>query len=388
MHRKTRSRFFRPSLETLESRWTPTITPIDCNPDVVGNDSVRILGTAGADRVIINDNPGADTVTYQHDVGNNGTIDFALTTSALDYCVEVDLLAGNDVLVYNVLSDYSGYSKHLSILLGAGNDRVNFNSGGFDFTSSTEWVIEIADAPAAGGDDKVFLHFATPNSQATDTNILNSALSVDVELGAGRDETTVTFDGDIGDGAGDFDTAVDIAISLGTEDDKFTGLFDFSFFDIFNDGQVALFVNGGSHNDQIRVQRHPSFAASGPASIEGVFDLFLQGRYGNDLIDVDFNTAGGNDAFTSSQLGNIRVRVTGDDGNDNLQVRLSNDQFATLNYDVLVRGGVGADSLGLSFVTDIGSTVTYSALGYGLLDGGLGADVLLFRVGNVQRRSV
>jgi hypothetical protein len=388
MNRNTRQRFFRPSLEALEARWTPAITPIDCNPDVAGNDSVRILGTAGADRVIINDNPAADTVTYQHDVGNNGSIDFTLTTSTLDYCVEVDLLAGNDVLVYTVFGDYSGYSKRLSVALGAGNDRVNFNSGGFDFTNSTEWVIEIADAPTAGGNDKVFLHFASPNSQATDTNILNSALSVDVELGAGLDEATVTFDGDIGDSVGDYDTAVDIAISLGTEDDKFAGLFDLAFFDIFNDGALSLLVNGGSHNDQIRVQRHPSFSTSGPASIEGVFDLNLQGRYGNDLINVDFNTASANEAFTSSQLGNIRVRVSGDDGNDNLQVRLSNDQFATLNYDVLARGGVGADSLGLSIVAEVGSTVTYGALGYGLLDGGLGFDTLLFRIGNVQRRSV
>jgi hypothetical protein len=388
MTRSARQRFFRPGLERLESRWTPTIAPLDCNPDVVGNDSVRILGTAGADRVIISDNPGSDTVTFQHDVGNNGSIDFTLTTSTLDYCVEVDLRAGNDILVYNVLSNYSGYSKRLSISLGTGNDRVFFNSGGFDLTNSTEWIIEIVDAPSAGGDDKVFLNFASPSTQAHDTNILNSALSVDVELGAGRDEVTLNLDGDIGDGAGSFDTAVDIAVSLGTEDDKFTGLFDLSFFDLFNDAELSLLVNGGSHNDQIRVQRHPSFATVGPASVEGRFDLILQGSYGNDLIDVNFATAGTADAFTSSQLGHLRLQVSGDDGNDTLRARLSNDQFATLNYDVLVRGGAGADRLGLSFVTDVGSTITYSALGYGLLDGGLGADVLLFRVGNVQRRSV
>ena len=120
MNRNARSRFFRPSVEVLESRWNPSITPIDINPGVAGNDSVRILGTSGVDRVIISDNSASDTITYQHDVGNNGSIDFTLTTSVLDYGADVDLGGGNDILIYNVLSDYSGYSKRLNVFLGTG----------------------------------------------------------------------------------------------------------------------------------------------------------------------------------------------------------------------------------------------------------------------------
>jgi hypothetical protein len=375
----------------LEARWTPTITPIDCNPAVGGNDGLLVLGTAGPDRVIVTDDPGADTVTIDHDVGNNGTIDFTETTSTLDYCVQADLGAGNDILVYNVQSDYSGFFKSLFVVLGTGNDRVTFNTNGFDLTASTEWIIEIAESPSdqiVGGNDRVFLNFASEDNQSTDTNILNSALSVTVELGAGQDQVTTNFDGDIGDGTGDGDTAVDIAVSLGLQNDTFSGLFDLSFFDVFNDAEFAIQVNGGRHTDQIRLARHPSFLNTGPASIEGRFEMVLQGGYGADTIEVAFDTSSGSDAFTSSSLGSIDLRVSGDDGVDNIQVRLSNDASAVLNYDVLVRGGTGADSMGLSIVADAGSTVTFAALGYALLDGGMGADSLLFNVGNVQRRSV
>jgi hypothetical protein len=386
MRRHARKHAFRPALEALEGRCTPSITAIDCNPDVAGNDGVRITGTRGVDRVVITDDPAADTVTFDHDVGNNGSIDFTLTTSTLDYCVQVKLGAGNDILIYNVLSDYSGYSKTLNVLLGAGNDRFTFSMNGFDITNSTEWVIEVADAP--GGNDKIILDFASPDSQSTDTNILNSALSVAMDLGAGRDKATVNFDGDIGDSAGDLDSGVDLSFAMGSENDRFTALFDLSFFDVFDDGAFSLDVNGGRHNDTIRAQRHPAFATSGPASIESLFELILQGEQGADTIDVAFDVAGGNDAFTSSQLGNIRVRVYADDGGDNVQVRLSNDAAATLNYDVLVRGGTGSDDMGLSIVAALGSTVTYSPLGFALLDGGLDGDSLLFAIGNVQRRSI
>ena len=128
---------------------------------------------------------------------------------------------------------------------------------GFDITNSSEWFIEIYDASVSGGSDDVFLNFASPTSQSTDTNILNSAVSVVVELGAGQDDAFVNFDGDIGDSTGERDTVVDLAISLGTQNDRFFGQFDLSFFDIFNDGEVELAVNGGANNDLIRLQRHP-----------------------------------------------------------------------------------------------------------------------------------
>jgi hypothetical protein len=383
---------FRPSLEVLESRWTPTITPIDCNPDVAGNDGLLVLGTAGPDRVIVTDDPFADTITVEHDVGNNGTIDFTETTSTLDYCVQADLGAGNDILVYNVQSDYSGHSKSLFVVLGTGNDRVTFNTNGFDITNSSEWIIEIAESPSdqiVGGNDRVFLNFASQDDQGTNTSILNSAVSVTVELGAGQDEVTTNFDGDIGDNTGEADSGVDIAVSLGLQNDKFSGLFDLDFFDIFNDGELAIRVDGGRHTDQIRLARNPMFLNSGPATLQGRFEMVLQGGYGADTIEVAFDTsASGNDAFTSSSLGSIELRVSGDDGVDNIQVRLSNDASATLNYDVIVRGGTGADSMGLSIVADAGSTVTFAPLGFALLDAGMGADSLLFNVGNVQRRSI
>ena len=386
MNRSAARRFFRPGFEKLEERWTPTITPIDCDPDVAGNDGVRIFGTNRADRVVITDDPVGDSVTYQHDVGNNGSIDFTLTTSSLDYCVEVDLRAGNDLLIYNVQSNYSVYVKHLSVFLGTGNDRVHFNTNGFDITNSTEWIIEITDPPSAGGADSVFLDFATPTSQATSTDILNSAVTVAVDLGAGADRAVVNFDGDIGDGTGIADSTVDLFFALGLQNDQFTGQFDLSFFDVFDDGELALQVGGGGSNDTIRLQRHPDFANATPASIDGKLDINLQGAGGNDTIDVDFALASFN-AFTSSQLGHIDLRVYGDTGSDNIEVRLSNDATAILNYDVAVRGGAAADTMGLSIASSIGATITFEALDYALLDGGLGPDVLSFSLGTVRRRS-
>jgi hypothetical protein len=386
MYQSTARRFFRPGFEILEERWTPTITPFDCDPAVGGNDSVRIFGTSGVDRVVVTDDPDADSITYQHDVGNNGSIDFTLTTSTFDFCVEVDLRAGNDILIYNVESDYSSSVKQLSVFLGTGNDRVTFNTNGFDITAGSEWIIEITDPPTAGGADRVFLDFASATTNGTDTNIVDSAVTVTVDLGTGADRAVVNFDGDIGNGAGTADTTVDLFFALGSQDDRFTGQFDLNFFDVFNDGELALQVGGGGGNDVLRLQRHPDFAPLGAASIDGKLDVILQGAAGNDIIDCNFAMATVN-AFTSSQLGHIDLRVYGDTGNDNIEVSLSNDQFATLNYDVVVRGGAAADTMGLSFESASGSTITFNALGYALLDGGLGPDLLSFSQGNVRRRS-
>jgi hypothetical protein len=247
---------------------------------------------------------------------------------------------------------FNGASASLIVLradLGAGSDRVTLATP--DIARYEAASVVDADFQLDTGDDTVIYR---PTADVVD----GSVYRVNVAGGAGAD----TVDGGVFSlisGGRLF-----LNVDLGNGDDALTWR---SSPMIGADGSIHISIDGGAGNDVLTIQGAPG----GPTSnIYGLAEVILRGGPGNDALSVNMSPEDGADVF-----GTLRVHVDGGAGSDTLHVFQFSKLGSTGKYDFLLRGGLGADSLLLTFLNDgDNAAANYPPTGGALLDGGPATD--------------
>jgi hypothetical protein len=241
----------------------------------------------------------------------------------------------------------------VSLDLGSGNDVVTF--------SIDEVNAGVVDADFLLGKG---LNLLTLTQSGDITN--GSLVDLDVEGGLQTDKVSATFAGDVNASTLLFDA------SLGGGNDFANLIFDLSGFDVLPGGEAHFTVDGGDGLDQLTAAKG---TAAGPASLDGLLSLSLNGGAGKDILSVDL---GGTGAIESSSgTGELRVRADGGDADDSILVSLVSAQASSgLNYDVVLSGGRGNDSLQLTQAVFPGSEIpaNFAPAGFAIVDGGPGED--------------
>lgn len=206
---------FRPTLETLESRWVPTVTASITNGVAYfkgdsGNDTVNIVASTDADT-------GDYLLTATYNTNNKGS-----TTSVTINLTETPLTGA-------------------WVQLNKGNDNFTFdNTNGFDISQSFSLAVGLGD-----GNNKANI--------LMDKNITGDGTLVDLNVatGNGRDTINVEFFGNIDEGA-----TIKARLDGGKGNDTITVQHDGVV-----QGSVNFLVYGGGGLDLV----HTSFYAEAPA---------------------------------------------------------------------------------------------------------------------------
>lgn len=412
------SRRTRLNLCRLDARIVPAVVLTTLDLDGDGQtDDVRIVGDAQNSKITIQDN-GADTLTIAIDANGDGDLTDPGDSIAVPHAFTGDsvalqliLGAGNDTVEYTATGNFSASTRSVTVDLGAGNDKLLFGTGANDaFNASTI----LLDVTAGLGNDTVGVQF---------DEVRKSLVSVTSDLGAGSDTYDQAFDR-IDDGA-----AVTLHTELGAGPNTYTA--DFQEIGFGDRGSVDATVVGGNQADAVRFNMHDDvgdgvkasrFSAvvdllGGNDTFQSAFDLggnvfrvddqsqcsfVVRGGAGNDaltaagtgaagtiridpnaLLSVDLDGGAGNDNVVADfgasgaieLIGVMRVRMDGGLGNDHVTCLLANNANTTGSFDVIVRGGAGNDPMAFS-LANAGGTPTLGPTGKAVLDGGTGLDTL------------
>jgi hypothetical protein len=434
--REPQWRAYRPTLELLETRLTPSALFTIGHFDHNGAMDLRVIARDANQRLIITDT-GTDLV-FSLDANGNGSFTDpgdrnAVHLGAID-TVNLRLRGGDDQVTYTLAGDFSGVRKHILVDFGgvSGLDTFTFDTAGhsilnhsvvsmdvvggapgdvttINFDTISNSAVSVREQLATSDNAPATTSAATPSTITFRGPITDSLVDVLVVLGRGNSDFEVNFLGAVGgsntsavnililgnqgtpgdDVTANFGNTVDTGSTLDFRarlrggDDVFQGNFDLSHFGLTNSlhgavgGALNLTVDGGVGNDTITVGAN---GTTGSAVLDGLLNLRLVGGGGNDSMKVLFahDTSSNLNAFTTSEASalsrGLRLRVYGNGGADQIDVRLSNDAHASFNYDVGLFGGDGADTLSFAGNDASNGGVTFNPRGYVLLDGGPGTD--------------
>jgi hypothetical protein len=319
-------------------------------------------------------------------------------------------LGGSDVITINIPADMTAVAKVFQVTLGPGKNTVTINGAGATLRGQSRLTIDVAgyldndkltatlpgaDASAITlrtdlslGNDQVNLvlggeitngavvdvdavlslgsnvfSLAQPASQS----ITDSTLSVGVEGGPNLDLVTTSF-------AGSFDGTARVTVSadLGAGNDKYTGTFDLTTFDVTAGAEARFDVSGGGGNDTITFTRNGT--AGGASTINaGLLDFHADGGIGTDTITLDLGGGG----FQMNN-GTLALRASGGPGNDKIDATLVAEAGSTNPvFDVVLNGGRQNDTITLTLDNNSASdtAANYGPAGMALLDGSDGIDV-------------
>jgi hypothetical protein len=327
---------FRPRFEMLETRLALAVAVTTGDFDGNGTLDIRILGDAAGQRVLLDDNESSLTLS----IDANGDGDFTdagdrnqEVINGIFETFDIQLGEGSDSFTFNApTTDYTGATKSLVVDLGKQADHFLFNAGvGRDLINSSITI----DVAAGGGSDHVSADFGT---------VSGSAVSFSFDLLGGNDGGNLSFLGNITGGS-----VLDIHGDLGVKDNFYTTQLGSSGSPIkINNSSLSLDLTGGSDvlNDD-RIQFDASVQLENGASLLVKTDL----GSGDDEC-VAFLNLQDLDIDATSLL---RYDVTGEDGNDNLQ--MGNTGASGANTDILgvfeanIGGGAGSDSINVQLGT-------------------------------------
>jgi hypothetical protein len=130
---------------------------------------------------------------------------------------------------------------------------------------------------------------------------------------------------------------------------------------------VRIGILGGAGHDDIKIDGAGPFAT---CTVTGLLALDVHGDDGDDGITANLSPPTG-----CTVTGTVRVHLDGGSQNDVLTVGQLSDTASTGQYDFLLRGGLGTDTLHLTFENSgVNSPAAYPPVGAALLDGGFGTD--------------
>lgn len=408
--------------EQLEDRALLAVT-IDIGIDLDSDgafDDVRIVG-GGENTTIRIEDEGIGSGSLVIDVDKNGDGDFLDAGDVQDSflaiaddtsIIELRMGGGRDTIDYVLAGALQGSIRQLSVDLGTSNDTFRYRSGLSNIENGSHLSLDIL---AGSGNDVVDAIFA---------DILNSEVLYQAALGTGNDNGNLdfsvsggadvdqggTFQGNIDLGSGtnilDFDafvevgatssSKVDIDIAGGSNVDTITmssGIIvgngasassisididaaggndvldtDFTLMEVSTQSLLSLSVYGRAGNDTIRSE----YVGTLISDILGVVDLDFEGGIGDDIVQVDHNVL---TIATLFVVGQLRVHVDGNEGNDSLRsvIRIANASSG--NLDIAVYGHAGSDTVNFNLIRG-SATATLGRTGRLIVDGGLGFDTL------------
>jgi hypothetical protein len=301
---------FRPRIECLESRKTPTVN--------FTGEVLTITGTDQNDSVHIDENYQEERLTVTH---NGSSMTFS--NSRKIRTINVDLLWGSNSFDYDIVGN---------------GPAVKFDERTFDIDS---------DGPFSSTN----MNFSHNSSNAI---TLMGNLSIYLHTSDGRDDVDIQF--------GKLDQArVAVFTDLEGGDDglvaRFTG-------DLVK-SRVELTIDAGSGDDRLIVwATTPSGGLSGDyIDIDkySSLDVVMLGGGGNDYLEFQYRGV---------LHGSLNVVQDGGEGDDDLGVKLDYGTSSTGCWDTRLYGQAGIDRLCL-VVERVGRALACS---YGLLDGGADGD--------------
>jgi hypothetical protein len=385
--------------------------------DSNGLDDVRITGAAGAERILITEtNAGGLTVSI--DFNNDGDFDDAGDVNAqfvgpadlievvagggndsVEYKIidfldvkthefRIDLGAGSDTFTYHQsIADIVGDSQlSFTILGGAGNDTLDIDTAAFT-DSSLEYNVDLG----AGNDTGSLRYFGAMGGSRAEANIV---------LGAGTNSFTTTWEVIPGsscdvrvrvEGSNGKDTATLVAKRGASQTQRFEYLTDLgrgndrfemhaalnvvqlaSGTDTTQFGRMRIEALGGEGSDLLLVDNVVNGTPNnGNVLVNGVLELLLDGGAGNDTLSLDWGTASFKAAAPPlADERSVRLRFAGGIGNDTMDLKWGDIAGFDANYDVLVTGDAGDDSITAN-VTSAG-TPAFGISEFLVFDGGPG----------------
>lgn len=375
----------RPTLETLETRLTPTVTFAVLDLDGDGANDLRITGGLENTEIILTEDRAANELLLS--LNKNGDFDFTdagefqnRTLVASDGfniargSIFASLGAGTDTINYDLQNgNLNGVSRAVEIDLGGGSDNFIFttdkNSQFNRITGGTNLTFDIE-----GGAGLDLIHFHFIGSSATDAVIDNSVVAITASGGAGNDSLLLNLRNSVG---GVSHTALDNNARFTVDATGGNGL------DLFPTN-----VDGIGSAGQAVFDLHYT-GGTDTAGSDEAFIAFLGGIGNASQANVQADLQGGNDSFTARLVQGgfnmdpgtlLRIRAYGQGGNDRLSLVSFSLISAPMDIDGLLDvglfGGVGADRIGVNFPTsaefDIGATGRVRLLAVG----GAGNDTL------------
>lgn len=370
---------FRPHVEMMENRLAPAVvvTVLDLDHDGVAND-LKIAGDSKANFIRILDDPSG---TLQLEIDANGDGD---TTDPADRplgpvagfekVILVLLGDGNDRVNFSAQGDYLASERRLLVNLGQGNDFFQFTTNDHDVLASSDVAITVF---GGGGNDQAEMLF---------DGVSSSAVSVQATLGAGADgklntPCLLTF----GQSGGTIDNfaSIDADWDLGSGSNNFTISIPDVGADVVGQAVVDINVLGGPAGDIVGLDLLGGVGnGTAPSNLTVAADLGLSNDIFTGRVDADdFSVASGSQ---------VRLNVQGSAGDDTLGVTTFGTQSSVMDlqlsslFSVILRGGQGNDVVTFKVFASVQAPGTLKLNGqlYLRLHGGDGDDQITLKLIN------
>lgn len=369
--------------EALEKRLTLSVS-LD-----VADGVVSIIGDNAAQGVAILDQRVDTSTNARIAIDANGDGDYTdpgdvnFQDVGAIHTFNLQLKGGNDKVQFTIDGTYNnGVAKRLRIDTAQGDDEIRI-TGGFGNARLLDGSSLAVDVSAGAGNDQVSLvapglsegsslQARLDTGAGNDTGLVSftnmdsilgqSNAQVTLNTGAGRDQVSANFGGDITQGS-----AVSVRTTLGSGNDTFQSNYDLESADIMGAAsRLALNVQGQAGDDVLSL-RALDFNMDMFAFNQGRFSVVFEGDAGNDRTDVLLG-------MTRLDGGTFRISTLGGPGDDSARVEVKTSaasQGGTV--DITQRGDAGNDVLALT-INDQAGNSTYGPRGFALVDGGAGFD--------------
>lgn len=286
---KGMQRRFRPQVETLEAKYTPSVT--------LSGTKLIIDGSDGVNNVVVTQNDQADTITV---VENNGSAQTFKSSKVTD--IKVDLKDGGDSFTFRLAGTWNFVRpKNFVVDLGAGQDSASFDLA----HNATSGLAEVngnisINLLGKGGADKLTAQFGQAE---------NATVTLISDFGTGDDSASVTFLGDF--------QAANVALRFIADNSDS--------------------VDDGSDVFKVDAQGVDLNAASS-------LDIDMAGGRGTDTLDV---------LYSGELDGLLKVRMDGGKQRDTVRAGIGLDSHSSGSLDAIIRGGAElVDTVALSLLNE------------------------------------
>ncbi len=344
------NRRFLPRLETLESRWCPSIAQ--------SGHSLSIQGDGSNDMITIRDNGvGGITASISSIKGTQTVSATGITSIAID-------AGGGSNTITDTLTAVLAESETVMLCLGKGSSQATF-----DYSAGLNNATLAVNIGAGAGSSQVTTQFGTVNGSRVNMaeclatgaatarvhfggTVTGSLVSVNVNGGSGIDQvfaqlgnmvnSNLQFHDNLGKGANLFDLEAsgnlqnavahfDIDPGFGSN----TIVFNAKGLNIDTTSRLNLESGSGAGADNVTLNYS--------GQMKGELSLNLQGGPGNDTMSATLTLAKGS-------TGRVHGLVSGGDGDDTLSFRICDNSNpagkSTLSLlDALLDGGSGHNTL-------------------------------------------
>jgi len=333
-------RGFHPRLEALEDRQALSVS-VGIDPQAPG--TLVITGDAAANRVKITqfDELVSPILRVESINGQFATKEFDSSQIA---AVRINLLGGDDYLLYDTGSDYYFFAKEITVNLGQGNDRTDLSF--FNGTSLKPILKDLAITVRAGrGKDHLEANFGIVPAVGGGHDVSLTAL-----MGRGKDNAFCFLWGDLQAGSS---MQLDLRGGLGSDRLSFDAGTDF--YTVDNHSPEVDVAAGALLDVRLRGQAgvdNLMFEYSG--DLDGSVVVQAIGGTEDDEVSVDMNFVTLNLDFNSA--GSVDALVKGGSGDDDLTLVIDeNFPLDGLAVTAGLNGGEGNDSVTTSSNVVVGN---------------------------------